>query len=117
MNVEAERSLERARQEIVRHIVRRTFLGSVAIAVVSLTQVIAAWVLYLTDEVSERVLATVVPISLGLFVVAFLLPYLTSLRLPGLQAQLSGQRESISAGPTGKIDFGSAAPTVGAGPR
>jgi hypothetical protein len=52
-------------------------------------------------------------VSLGLIVIAFLLPSLARLQLPGgFVAELSQPKETISSGPTGQIGFGTSSGTA-----
>ncbi len=104
-NFEARRYRDQLRREMFRNVVRASFVGGVAIAVVSLAQAGVLWGLYLTGRVSETVLATLMPILMGLFVVAFLLPALVALKLPGLEARFSSKGESVSAAAAGAQAF------------
>jgi tetratricopeptide (TPR) repeat protein len=86
---EASRHLETVRSWIVQGVLRNTFVGGLVIGAISGLQLIAVWALFLAGRISATVLVTLVPIFIGLIVVAFLLPSLIRLRLPGLDAQLS----------------------------
>lgn len=70
--------------------------------------------------VDKSMLTFMMPLLLGLLVVAFLLPNLNKLKLPGgFEAEISEPKtkEKISAGPKGEIGFGSSVPIISPGPR
>lgn len=118
---EAERNARLVRSLIVKEkgIQLGSIIGAFLLGVVSVGQLVVIWVLYLSNNrVSEKMVIIMIPILLGLFVVAFLLPGLVRLKLPGLEAELSQpkQKESISSGPKGEIGAGSS-PAVSSGPR
>jgi tetratricopeptide (TPR) repeat protein len=120
---EADRNARRVRQ-LLRHserIRRGGFLGSVVVGTIATTLVCILWGAYFffsMSEVSETTLTVMTPTLLGLVVVAFLLPTLIRLKLPGgLEAELSQPKEPISSGPKGEIGFGSSPPTISSGPR
>lgn len=75
------------------------------------------WVLYFkTDKkITVAMLSTLSPILLGLIFVAFLMPWLSKLKLPGVEAELSRPKEKISTGPTGSVNFG--ASSLSSGPQ
>lgn len=74
------------------------------------------WVLYFkTDKITVTMLSTLSPILLGLIFVAFLMPWLSKLKLPGVEAELSRPKEKISTGPTGSVSFG--ASSLSSGPQ
>lgn len=81
-------------------------LGMVAsgfLAGVFLVQLVVLWVLRLnTDAVSDTMLTVLLPILLGLMVVAILLPRLNRLKLTGLEAQLS-EPAAVPSGPKGAL--------------
>jgi len=98
--------------------VRGSLYTGMAMGVVCVLLLIMLWVLYLRPT-NTRVTATMVitfsPVLLALALVAFLLPWLIKLKLPGVEAELSQPKERISRGPTGSIGFGT--PSAGSGPR
>ena len=62
-------------------------------------------------------LTFMIPLLLGLLVVAVLLPSLNKLKLPGgFEAEISEKKEAISSGPKGDIGFGSSLPIISPGP-
>jgi hypothetical protein len=62
--------------------------------------------LYNKQPISDTLLIAVTTVSLGLIVVAFLLPSLAKLQLPGgFVAEISQPKEMISSGPTGETGF------------
>jgi tetratricopeptide (TPR) repeat protein len=67
--------------------------------------------------VDKSMLTFMIPLLLGLLVVALLLPNLNKLKLPGgFEAEISEKKESISSGPKGDIGFGSSLPIISPGP-
>ncbi len=73
-----------------------------------LTQLVSLWVFYLVyHQISETVMLVLVPILLGLLVVAVLLPYLTRLKITGIEAELSEPtpKNSLVTGPQGEVSF------------
>jgi tetratricopeptide (TPR) repeat protein len=77
---------------------------------------IAIWALYfMSDKVTSTMIATMSPVLLGLVFTAFLLPWLSRLKLPGVEAELTKPKEKLSPGPSGTISF--SARGMGAGPR
>jgi tetratricopeptide (TPR) repeat protein len=90
------------------------FFASFFLASVFLIQLIALWVLRLnTDAVTDTMLTVLLPILLGLMVVAILLPWLSRLKLTGLEAELSEPAPTQPSGPKGaigEIGFGSVSP-------
>lgn len=99
--VEAERYAEMLQRQLFRGALRSSHVGGVALGVVSIGQLVTVWVLYLANRIPDTVFATVVPVSLGLLVVAFVLPWLTHLKMPGFEAEVSVRHEQVSEGPTG----------------
>jgi tetratricopeptide (TPR) repeat protein len=118
-NPEATRAVallkEVLRQESVR--TRGSLWGGILVGFVATAQLFALWVFYLRGQVSETIFTVLAPISLGLVVLAFLLPWLIKLRLPGLEAELSKVPEKVDSGPKAAISFGSMSPTGSTGPR
>ncbi len=92
---------------------RASLWASGFLAFVFLIQLIAIWVLrFATDQITDTMLTLLVPILLGLMVVAVLLPWLSRIKMTGLEAELSEPppKESLPAGPKGQIGFGNASP-------
>ena len=80
-----------------------TLLGSACLIILA-----AMWYLYFrSDKITGTMVTTLSPILLGLVFVAFLLPWLSRLKLPGMEAELSKPAEKVSTGPTGSVGFGS----------
>ena len=98
---EATRYRDQLRSKILSSVIRSTTIGSASLAVLSISQLILVWILYLRGSVGDSVLLGLTPILLGLFIIAFLLPSLVRLKLPGLEADVSGRRDAISSGPGG----------------
>jgi tetratricopeptide (TPR) repeat protein len=89
---------------------------SALLALVLLVQLGGLWALRVwTDKVAETTLAVLVPVLLGLLVVALVLPWLTRLKMTGLEAELSEAkpREALPTGPQGDVGFGNIAPKSG----
>lgn len=75
------------------------------------------WYFFNQGKVTETILSVLLPILLGLVIVAFLLPVLYKLKLPGLEAELRERKETVSSGPKGEIVFSSSPPTISSGPH
>lgn len=117
---EAIRNVKRIKELLrdERRLQRGGIYGGIVIGGVSTILVSILWYAYFfTDKVTETMLTVMSPILLGLVVVAFLLPALIRLKLPGLEAELSQPQESVSSGPKGEVGFGSSQPTISSGPR
>lgn len=115
---EAELNLRRVnallRREFVRNRVVQVAGGALAIICFALLFVL--WFLYFkTQRVTQTMVNTLSPILLGLVFVALLLPWLTRLKLPGVEADLSQPKEKVSAGPTGAVVFGTS--SLSSGPQ
>lgn len=83
------------------------------LAIIFLTQLAGLWVLrYRTNTITDTMLTIMVPILLGLMVVAVLLPSLSKLKMTGLEAELSepAPKDSLMSGPKGEIGFTSDSP-------
>ncbi len=91
--------------------------ATVIILTVVLVQLVALWVLHELGRVKDPLLSLMLPILFGLVVIAFLLPYLTKLKMPGLEADLQPPLVSRSVGPTGEIGFSGQSPSMGADSR
>lgn len=114
-HLEAELNARRVRSLIRREKARSraSRFASVFLAIIFLTQLIALWILrFRTNIITDTMLTVLVPILLGLIVVAVLLPWLSRLKMTGLEAELSEPtpKESLPSGPKGEIGFGSASP-------
>lgn len=84
------------------------------LGVIILIQLGALWYFYLHDkQVSDTVFTVVVPLLLGLLLVAVLLPWLTKFKVSGFEAELSEPepRSSLASGPKGQIGFHSPPPS------
>jgi tetratricopeptide (TPR) repeat protein len=118
-NFEAERWVNRLRDLLRQRRVqtRGGVWGTILLGVLALVQLGVAWWFYFNQRISETTLAVLVPILLGLGVLAFLLPWLTKFKLPGLEAEMSQPKEAVSTGPTGVLASPGPMPTVSQGPR
>ena len=112
--LEAELNLRRVQSLLRREKARSraSFFASSFLAIIFLSQLIALWILrFRTEKITDMMLTILVPILLGLLVVAVLLPWLSRLKMTGLEAELTepAPKESLSSGPKGeKIGFSSA---------
>jgi hypothetical protein len=108
--VEAELNAQRIqsmlRSNAKAHIGR---LGSYVMAALVLLNMMGAWFMFVKYKLTAAGLLAVTPILLGLFGVALLLPWLSRLKMTGLEAELStpGPKESVGGGPKGEIGFAS----------
>jgi tetratricopeptide (TPR) repeat protein len=99
-----------------------SLLGGIVIGLASLGMLVILWSVYLLGakdgRVTEKMLLIMSPILLGLSVVAFLLPYLAKLKMPGLEAELTKPQvgETLPSGPKGSISVSLPGPS-GGGPR
>lgn len=120
---DAERYLRRVHsqaqeQRQATSVMRTATRGGIAVAGLTIASLVALWLLYLVySKVTETTLAVITPLLLGLMVVAFLMPKLSSLKLPGFEAQLSQPEKITAAGPVGGVGFNVSPPTVSTGPR
>lgn len=119
---EAEQNARRVQSKLRRERIQTgaSLYGGIALGILCLVLLGLMWVLYLffnttPKNISEATVATMSPILLGLVFVAFLLPWLSRLKLPGVEAELSKPKEKVSAGPSGSVGFGSS--TISSGPK
>jgi tetratricopeptide (TPR) repeat protein len=94
-------------------------LGGTFTAVMSVAILFGLWLgFFLSPRVTATMVITLTPILAGLVIVAFLLPTLTHLKLPGLEANLKQDiSESVASGPSGEEALGSARVSVAQGPQ
>jgi tetratricopeptide (TPR) repeat protein len=90
--------------------------GGVALAVLSLALLVFIWYVFLIKKVSATLLSVNLPLLIGLFTVAMVLPALTRLKMPGFEADLQPQSAQEPRGPTGEDSFGPGRLTVPIGP-
>jgi tetratricopeptide (TPR) repeat protein len=121
--VDAEINARRVRgliqQEKVRS--RASAVASFIVGFVVFLQLVAIWMLRWLYGASESALVTttmitvLVPVCLGLLVISVVLPWLSKLKLTGLEAELSEPKpkEALASGPKGEIGFGNASRTIG----
>lgn len=87
--------------------------ASVVLGAAALTQLLAVWVLFLLGRFKDETKPLVFsPILLALLAVAALLPWLTRLKLPGIEAELAEPKQSLTPGQKGGITLSSAVPTI-----
>lgn len=109
-NVDALRNLELLKRPVVDTIQRFVRSGSLLLAALAIVQLALVWWGFLHNpagqsaRITPALLGALLPIFLGLFVIAFLLPALAKLKLPGFEAELSQPKpgESLSVGPRGR---------------
>jgi tetratricopeptide (TPR) repeat protein len=80
------------------------------LSITCLAGLVVLWWLYFhaeKDKITSTMLTTMSPILLALAFVGFLMPHLASLKLFGVEAELSQPKEKISSGPAGSVGFGS----------
>ncbi len=85
--------------------------ASLSLAALVLVQLVVVWVLHVwTDKVSNSMITALVPILFGLLVVAVALPWLSRLKMTGLEAELSEPqaKDTVAAGPKGAVLSGGA---------
>lgn len=115
--IDAEINARRIKALLRRDRVRSktTLITSAILGGIMLAQLALLWWLRIKYGLRERnalvtptMLTVLVPICLGLIVVSILLPYLSKLKLTGLEAELSQPtaKDSLTSGPKGDIDFG-----------
>jgi tetratricopeptide (TPR) repeat protein len=93
--------------------VRANRFASTLLALVVIIQLIAIWYFRIwTNSISETMVTVLVPILLGLLVVALLLPWLTRLKVTGIEAELSTPqpKETLATGPKGDMGFSKISP-------
>lgn len=118
-NFEAERNIRRLQTLLQSEQIRSrgSMLAGFVVGAISIVQIIILWVFYFMEKINENVLLVMLPILLGLTVIAFLLPWLIKIKLPGIEAELSQPTKSISSGPIGEINFASSTTLIKAGPQ
>jgi hypothetical protein len=121
-NFEAEQNLRKAKAAHWKELVLTRggrgagwVLGLVCFVILAVV-----WVAYYRQvtpgaPITAAMLLTLTPILLGLTFVALLLPYLSKLKLPGMEAEMSQPKDQLSAGPTGNISIG--VESISSGPR
>ncbi|HEX5885660.1 MAG TPA: tetratricopeptide repeat protein [Pyrinomonadaceae bacterium] len=95
---------------------RSSFWAGFCVGALAVSQLILLWYFFKQGKVTETILSVLLPILLGLVVVAFLIPVLYKLKLPGLEAELRERKDNVSA-PKGEIVFSTSPPTISSGPR
>jgi tetratricopeptide (TPR) repeat protein len=111
--IEAELNAKRVQSLIIKEKKqsRVSNIASLFLAIIFLTQLIALWILrFRAGGITDTVLIVLLPILLGLMVVAILLPGLTRFKITGLEIELCEPvpKESIVSGPKGEVDFNGA---------
>jgi tetratricopeptide (TPR) repeat protein len=108
-NFEAERNIRIINPLIYIEIIRSNTTGRAILLLTSLLLLLILWGNYFYfkwTNASDTLLITTTTLCLGVIVIAFLLPSLARLQLPGgFVAELSQLKETISSGPTGEIGF------------
>lgn len=94
-------------QALIKNQSRASLFASIFLTSVFMVQLIALWILrFQTDKISDTMITVLVPILLGLIVIAVVLPWLNRLKMTGLEAELSQPtpKESLMSGPKGMVD-------------
>jgi hypothetical protein len=96
-----------------------SILAGAALFTVFSIQLAALWIFRGHAIIGDTTFAILVPIDLGLLIVAVLLPSLTRFKMTGLEAELSvpKPKEALAAGIPTEIGFGSSRPMFGLEPR
>lgn len=74
--------------------------GAVALVSIAVIQLAAVWFLFLTKQIPESSMLIIVSMSIGLLVIALLLPHLSKLKFLGVEAEVSKPVPTISPGPS-----------------
>jgi tetratricopeptide (TPR) repeat protein len=88
---------------------------SYGLAAIFLLQILLIWIVFLNStKISQGTMIAIVPLLLGLMLVSILLPWLSRLKLQGLEAVLSEPKpkETLAAGPKGEVGFDTALATM-----
>jgi tetratricopeptide (TPR) repeat protein len=84
---------------------------SYGLATIFLLQIVLIWIVFLrSTKISQGTMVAIVPLLLSLMLVSILLPWLSRLKLQGLEAVLSEPKpkETLASGPKGEIGFDTA---------
>jgi hypothetical protein len=92
-------------------------MGGMLVAIIMIVQLIFMWMLYLRKLVSENTVLVMLPILLGLIVIAFVLPYMIKLKLPGVEAEISKPTQKVPSGHSGGLSLSTRPPSLAVGPR
>ncbi|MFY0565312.1 tetratricopeptide repeat protein [Archangium lansingense] len=90
--------------------------GGWILGAISLVNLVGIWVFFFLKKIEATTFVVLMPIMLTLSVVSLVLPWLTRLKLPGVEAELTQQKQSISSGPIGDIGLISPTPSITRGP-
>ncbi|MBV8530973.1 MAG: tetratricopeptide repeat protein, partial [Candidatus Eremiobacteraeota bacterium] len=113
----AQRNAKRLKAEIAkeewitpRHAARLGFV----IAIVAIVQLILIWWLRIrgTDHLSDAMFGVLVPLMMALLVIAFVLPWLSKLKLGGVEAELTQPSPPQSGLPGQKVGLSTPAPST-----
>lgn len=88
---------------------------SYGLAGIFLLQILLIWIVFLNStKISQGTMIAIVPLLLGLMLVSILLPWLSRLKLQGLEAVLSEPKpkETLASGPKGEVGFDTALATM-----
>jgi tetratricopeptide (TPR) repeat protein len=118
-NFEAERYAERLRKEIRkdRTVTQAGLVAGVVVGSAAGAQLALLWIFFLLHRVSGTMLATTIPVLLGLLVLAFVLPRVIEFSFGGVRAVLTAPAPAIARGPSGELNIVSAQPAIGTGSR
>jgi tetratricopeptide (TPR) repeat protein len=98
---EAERNLATLKK--LRNKERVQSTGAVSLASMAAILLLGAVILFLMARISESSMLVLIPMSIALLVIAFMLPHLSKLKVFGLEAELSKPIQTISSAPSGAV--------------
>jgi len=96
---------------------RGSFWAGFFVGALAVSQLVVLWYFFKQGKITETILSVLLPIFSGLVVVAFLIPVLYKLKLPGLEAELRERTDPVSSGLKGEVVFSTSPLTISSGPR
>jgi tetratricopeptide (TPR) repeat protein len=85
---------------------RHSILGSVTVMTIGTVTLSVLWLaFFLSNKITALMLTSLTPVLVGLVIVGFLMPFVTRLKLPGIEADLSVSIDQTSPGLTGSMVF------------
>ncbi len=116
LHFDAEQNSRRVRALLSSGLIQGGLYGGILLGAICVVMLATIWNLYFfTSKITTGIIETLTPVLLGLLVVSFLLPWLSRLKLLGMEAELTRPAEKISKGLTGTVSFG--ASSLSSGPR
>jgi tetratricopeptide (TPR) repeat protein len=88
-------------------LMRSSRAASYFLCAVLLAQLVGLWFLFMNGRISPTVFAALQPVLTGLLIVASVLPWLSRLKLTGLEAEIAipNAKDALAVGPRGDINF------------